>query len=154
MLRMVELTQGDVRDVATVDTLMRAAFEPRYGEAWTPGQCLGVLALPGVWLTLAHVDSQPAGFTLTRAIAGEAELLLIATAPKRRRKGVGAALLRAAIAEAAARRAARLHLEVRAGNEAIALYRSHGFAQVGERRGYYRGQDGRTYDAHTYARVL
>ena len=29
------LRTGDPRDVATVDALMTAAFDPRYGEAWT-----------------------------------------------------------------------------------------------------------------------
>lgn len=48
------LRTGDPRDVATVDALMTAAFDPRYGEAWTRNQCLGVLAMPGVRLTLAQ----------------------------------------------------------------------------------------------------
>ncbi|MES2755631.1 MAG: GNAT family N-acetyltransferase [Pseudomonadota bacterium] len=159
MLKLVELTQGDARDVGTVDALMKAAFDPRYGEGWTPGQCLGVLALPGVWLTLAHFDGRPVGFSLARAVpfsagGGEAELLLIATQPKARRCGVGAALLRAVIDEARGRGAARLHLEVRANNDAIPLYTAHGFAKVGERRDYYRPAGGRAYDAHTYARDL
>lgn len=154
MLKSVTLTGGTVRDLGAVDALMRAAFDPKYGEAWTQGQCLGVMALPGVWLTLAHIDDRPAGFALSRAIAGEAELLLLATQPKLRRQGVGAALLRAVIDGARDRQATRLHLEVRAGNPAIALYGTHGFAQVGERRDYYRGGDGKRRDAQTWARDL
>lgn len=153
-LKAVTLTAGSVGDLGTVDTLMRAAFDPKYGEAWTQGQCLGVMALPGVWLTLAHVDDRPAGFALSRAIAGEAELLLIATDPRARRQGVGAALLRSVIAGARDRHATRLHLEMRARNPAVELYRRHGFAQVGERRDYYRGSDGRRRDAQTWARDL
>lgn len=154
VLKAVELTQGSASDVPTVDAIMRAAFDPKYGEAWTQGQCLGVMVMPGVWLTLAHVDEKPAGFALSRAVAGEAELLLLATQPRFRRKGVGAALLRATIDAARTRGAERLHLEMRAGNEATALYQAHGFAQVGTRKAYYRGGDGRLRDAETWARDL
>lgn len=151
VLKAVQLSSGGAHDLPTVDRVMQAAFDPKYGEAWTPGQCLGVLAMPGVWLTLAHVDERPAGFALIRAIAGEAELLLLATHPRYRRSGVGSALLRAAIAGARDRQAARIHLEVRANNPAISFYTRAGFAKVGERRAYYRGADGVQRDAHTYA---
>jgi len=150
----VTLRTGDARDLAIVDALMMQAFDPRYGEAWTRSQCLGVLALTGVNLTLAFVDEFPAGFTMTRTVADEAELLLIAVAPDYRRRGVGTALIRAAIAECSVGNIAKLHLEVRAGNEAVKMYGAHGFTKVGERRAYYRGKTGVAYDAHTYSRVI
>ena len=133
---------------------MAEAFDPRFGEAWTRSQCLGILAMPGVALTLARIDGRIAGFALARAILDEAELLLLATSPRYRRRGIGAALLRSVIAEARGRGVTRVHLEVRAGNEAIALYATHGFARVGERRGYYRGKTGQIFDAHSYALTL
>lgn len=152
--RMIELASAGAADADTVDRIMAAAFDPQYGEAWTRSQCIGILAMPGVWLTLARVDGFAAGFALTRAIMDEAELLLIAVDPARRRAGVGGALLRGVIADCRARGVARLHLEVRANNPAIALYAAHGFAPAGVRRNYYRGRDGATFDAHTYARTL
>ena len=39
--RTIMLRGGDARDIALVDTLMGAAFDPRYGEAWTRNQSLG-----------------------------------------------------------------------------------------------------------------
>lgn len=153
-LRMVELLTGSAADIAAVERVMGEAFEPRFGEAWTRSQCLGILGMPGVWLTLARVDGQIAGFALARAILDEAELLLLATAPACRRRGIGAALLRSIISEARGRGVSRMHLEVRAGNGAIELYRSHGFAKVGERRDYYRGKTGQSFDAHSYAVAL
>lgn len=152
--RQVLLRTGDARDVATVDALMIAAFEARFGEAWTRNQCLGVLAMPGVRLTLAYVDDAPAGFAMVRSVADEAELLLLAVDPAFRRRGVGRALLRAVIAEAQATGIADLHLEVREGNEAVRLYTEQGFAKVGERRNYYRGKTGQAFDAHTYRRAV
>lgn len=152
--RTITLRTGDPRDIATVEALMAAAFDPRYGEAWTRGQCLGVLAMPGVTLTLATVDDTPAGFAMVRTVADEAELLLLGVAPRMRRRGVGAALLRAVAADCAARGVTDFHLEVRAGNDAIALYTAHGFVKVGERRDYYRGTSGQAHDAHTYRKPL
>ena len=153
-MRQIRLRTGDARDVALVDTLMTAAFDPRYGEAWTRNQCQGVLAMPGVRLTLASVDDRPAGFAMVRSVADEAELLLLAVDPACRRRGIGKALLRAVIAEAQAGGIADLHLEVRADNEAVKLYAGQGFAKVGERRGYYRGKTGQVFDAHTYRRAV
>ncbi|AXJ95936.1 MULTISPECIES: GNAT family N-acetyltransferase [unclassified Sphingomonas] len=152
--RAISLRTGDARDVAVVDALMAAAFDPRFGEAWTRSQCLGVMAMPGVRLTIAQVDDLPAGFAMVRSVADEAELLLLAVAPPYRRRGVAGALLRAVIAEAQGAGIATLHLEVRAGNDAVRLYETHGFAKVGERRGYYRGRTGESFDAHTYRRAI
>ena len=153
-MRPVTLRRGDARDIDMVEALTEAAFDPRYGEAWTRGQSLGVLAMPGVRLTLALIDDTAAGFAMVRTVLDEVELLLLAVTPACRRRGVGTALLRAVIGDGAAAGAADLHLEVRAGNEAVALYRAHGFAKVGERRGYYRGRSGQAHDAHTYRRPL
>jgi ribosomal-protein-alanine N-acetyltransferase len=108
--------------------------------------------MPGVRLTLAWLDDEPAGFALVRSVLDEVELLLLATVPAHRRRGVAAALLRALIGEAQAGGATRIHLEVRAGNDAVRLYTAQGFTKVGERRGYYRGRTGQLHDAHTYAR--
>lgn len=151
---LTELRAGGVQDLPAVNTIMQEAFDPRYGEAWTTAQCMGMLSLPGVWLTLASVGDQDVGFALSRSTGLEAELLLLATSPRARGRGVGGALLRAAIAEAAGRGVKDLHLEVRAGNEAIRLYRREGFSQVGERRSYYRGKSGQLFDAQTFARKL
>ena len=153
-INLVELREGGAHDLQSVGRIMQEAFDPRYGEAWTSAQCLGMLSLPGVWLVVASIDGQDAGFALTRAIADEAELLLLVTRPAARRRGVAGALLRAAIEEARNRGVTRLHLEVRSGNDAVWLYRHEGFEKVGERRDYYRGHGGQLFDAHTYARDL
>lgn len=153
-LNLIDLRSGGAADLAAVETIMQRAFDPRYGEAWTRGQCLGIMALPGVWLTIANVDGRPAGFALSRAIVAEAELLLLATLPEVRRRGVGGALLRSVLGDAVDRQASRLYLEVRSGNEAIRLYQSAGFQKVGERKGYYRGIGGHLFDAMTFERVL
>jgi ribosomal-protein-alanine N-acetyltransferase len=50
--------------------------------------------------------------------------------------------------------ATRVHLEVRDGNPAIAMYRAAGFEPVGRRRKYYHAADGRNFDALTFARAI
>ncbi|MEG3123186.1 GNAT family N-acetyltransferase [Sphingomonas sp. GB1N7] len=154
VLNMIELRTGSTADLALVETLMADAFDPRFGEAWTRGQCLGIMSLPGVWLTIASIQGQPAGFALSRLTVDEVELLLLATAPAVRRRGVGAALLRSVLGDAQDRQAVAMHLEVRDGNEAIKLYRNAGFVKVGQRRAYYRGNAGLVSDAFTYRRDL
>lgn len=152
--RLIELREGGGQDIQSVAVIMQDAFDPRFGEAWTSPQCLGMLSLPGVWLVIASVDGEDAGFALAREAAGDAELLLLATRPAARRRGIGAALVRAILAEAQARGAEQLHLEVRAGNDAVQLYRREGFDKVGERKDYYRGKTGELFGAQTFARNL
>ncbi len=150
----IEIVHGQPADLRAVNAIMSEAFDPRFGEGWTPSQCMGMLALPGVWFTLACIDGRPVGFALARTILNEGELLLLATLPTMRRRGIGGALLRAVMADARDRGADLLHLEVRANNAAVQLYRSAGFNKIGERRDYYRGNDGKVFDAHTFSRSL
>ena len=150
----LELREGGVRDVADVMQVMDEAFHPAFGEAWTRGQCLGILDLPRVWLTVARDDGHAAGFALARVVADEAELLLLAVRAPCRGRGIGTALIVRTLAVAAAAGARRLHLEVRDGNEALRLYTRIGFDQVGRRRGYYRGRDGQSFDALSLSRLL
>lgn len=153
-LNVISLRPGAPADVGTIDAIMQRAFDPRFGEAWTRGQCLAILAMPGVWLTIAELNGVDAGFALVRIAADEAELLLLAALPEVRRQGVGGALLRSVISEAKDRLANKLYLEVRRCNEALELYRSSGFVQVGERRAYYRGEGNKSFDALTFERKL
>lgn len=150
----IDLRPGSAADIEAVESIMGAAFDPRFGEGWTRGQCLGVLSMPGVWMIIAEMGGRVAGFALARSVLDEAELLLLAVAPAFRRRGVGTALLRATVASAQQRDAASLHLEVRRGNGAALLYGAEGFEKVGERRGYYRGRDGQHHDAQTFRRTL
>jgi len=145
----VRLRRGGSDDLDEVMRIMTTAFQSCFGEAWTRSQCAGILPMRGVVLTLAERDGQATGFSLVRAVADEAELLLLAVDPAEQRRGIGQALLDEFIAGALAGGAHRLHLEVRDGNPAVELYRSSGFAPVGRRRNYYHGPDGSSHDAVT-----
>ena len=137
--------------------VMRTAFDPLFGEAWTASQCAGVLSMPGADLLVARASSEPpspVGFALLRTVVGEAELMLIAVAPEVRRQGLARRLLDDAMRQARDRAARRFVLEVRADNPALSIYQAAGLEIVGRRRDYYRGSDGRLRDALTLARDL
>ncbi|MGH1423166.1 MAG: GNAT family N-acetyltransferase [Pseudooceanicola sp.] len=100
-------------------------------------------------------ESSAGGFALGRVIAGEAELLTLAVVPEARREGRGRALLDAFEAAAAARGGHDGYLEVAATNNAArALYRGAGWAESGQRGGYYRMPDGRRIDAIIMGKTL
>jgi ribosomal-protein-alanine N-acetyltransferase len=145
----ITLGEGSSRDLEEMMVTMDEAFDVAFGEAWTRPQCLGILDLPGVWLTLARHGGQPAGFALNRLVIDEAELLLIGVRPAFRREGTGRMLLDRSMKIAATLGAHRIHLEVRDGNQALHLYRTAGFVEIGRRRAYYRGKDGVLFDALT-----
>ena len=119
-------------DTASLAALHALCFE----QAWDPTSLSSLLAAG------AFAFHHPDGFVLARAAGGEAEILTLAVAPKARGRGLGRALLKAAIIEAQKRGADALFLEVGSDNPAaLALYAGLGFANVGSRKGYYRGMD-------------
>lgn len=120
-------------------SLQNACFPEDHWDAALIGR---LLALPGTFGLLAGGEP-PTGFALVRVAADEAEILSIGIVPDVRRRGLGARLLGALAAAAAARGATALFLEVAEDNAAArALYLSNGFAEVGRRPGYYRRAGG------------
>jgi ribosomal-protein-alanine N-acetyltransferase len=100
---------------------------------------------------IAHrvmIGRRLAGFIISRIIAGEAEILSVAVAAARRRKGIAGQMLNLHMRRLAGLGARTVFLEVGEGNSAAnRLYRRAGFRLVGRREGYYpdrmdRGQVG------------
>lgn len=78
----------------------------------------------------------------------QGDILNIGVEPAARGKGIGSALLQAAVDQFRADGGRELFLEVRASNApAKALYEKFGFRQIGVRRGYYQRptEDGSIY---------
>jgi ribosomal-protein-alanine N-acetyltransferase len=148
----VTIEEGNILDLDAVMKVMRESFDPSFGEAWTAPQCAGLLPMPGVWLTLARTTDEVLGFALSRAVLREGELLLLAVRRGAQGRGVGRKLLDRFLSDASRRGLEHLHLEVRDGNHAVALYTDAGFHEVGRRKNYYHGRDGQLYDALTLAR--
>ncbi len=130
------MTQGPqdatVAHAAALAAIHAAAFPP--SERWGADAMALQLGLHGAF---GLIDAR-GGMVLARAAAGEAEILTFAVIPDQRRTGLGGALLRAAMARAAALGARAMFLEVAVGNApARALYARHDFTEVGRRKRYY-----------------
>lgn len=151
----VQLTLVGPRDVPLLGQIMEKAFDPRFGEAWSTSQLAGALGIADTWAQLATRGDEAVGFSLTRRIIDEAELMLVAVLPSERGRGYGRALVEGAIEVARARGARAMFLEVRDGNgAAFSLYESLGFCTAGRRQNYYTGGAGERFDAITMRRDL
>lgn len=130
----IERLRRDEADLAACQAIERASF----GRSLL--DLLAELGRPHarVWVARQAPEAPPLGFLLAWIVAFEMEIHEVATAPEARRRGVGRALVEAALAEARATRCERVLLEVRESNEAArALYLGLGFLEDGRRRRYY-----------------
>jgi ribosomal-protein-alanine N-acetyltransferase len=152
----VRLRPGNSTDLDDVMEVMDSAFGRRFGEAWTRSQCAGILPMVGVDLVVARdpANGRTIGFSLSRTVADESELLLLAVVPGEQRRGIGGRLLDDFMNRAREQGVARVHLEVRDGNPAVDMYRAAGFRPVGRRRNYYHAPDGKRFDALTLLHEL
>ena len=124
-------------DTAQSKTPLAALHAACFDRAWDAATVSAMLASPGTF-AFTHHD----GFVMARLAADEAEILTLAVRPDARGKGLGRALLQAAINKARALGAVTMVLEVGADNpHALALYAGLGFAKVGARKAYYDGRD-------------
>ncbi|MDX5948230.1 MAG: ribosomal protein S18-alanine N-acetyltransferase [Zymomonas mobilis subsp. pomaceae] len=135
-------------------SIMTAAFDPFYCEAWNRSQCDGMMKQLGVYCLVVTIKEKPAGFLLSRTIFDESELLLLAVRPEYRKKGVATALLKKLISKAHFEDTKCIHLEVRDKNPALALYYSLGFREVGRRINYYKSLNGDLYNAITLSLII
>lgn len=122
-------------------------------EPWSAGAWRGLLADPAVIGIAIGEPGRLAAALLLRCVADEAEILMVCVAPAARRRGLGRALVSAALDIAARRGVRRVFLEVAVDNPAaLSLYGSIGFVEVGRRRDYYGRPEGRV-DALLLARA-
>jgi len=132
------MTEADLDLVAALEI---AVFGSE--EAWSRQMLAGELAQqPASRYYLVAQDEDGgaiAGYAGLLGAGSQGDVLTLAVATGRWGQGIGSALLRALLAEAASRGCTEVFLEVRIDNtRAQELYRRHAFARVGIRRGYYQ----------------
>ena len=132
----VAIGPATVHDLASVAAIERVAFS----DPWSLRSFREALDSGSVYFACARSDAGGVlGYVVAWFVADQGEIANIAVAPDQRGRGVGRALLDAALGEAAARGIAAVFLEVRDSNQrARELYASRGFEEVGRRRRYYR----------------
>jgi ribosomal-protein-alanine N-acetyltransferase len=148
-----ELREATLADLDAIMLLETATFET---DAWSRASMKAEIGSKHTRY-LAAVDPETperlAGYGgLLAPRGGDGDIQTIAVAPAARRRGLGRSIMLALIAEARARGAGQVFLEVRADNpNARALYVSLGFEQIAVRAKYYQ-PDG--VDAHIMRLVL
>lgn len=140
------MTLADVSDVIQIE---RAS----YAFPWSEGvfrDCIRV----GYLCRVYECDGQVGGYGIMSYGAGEAHVLNICIRDDLRGKGVGRKMMLYLLGRAQAAQQYDVFLEVRPSNpNAIALYESLGFIQVGLRKAYYQAVGGRE-DALVYKLTL
>lgn len=124
-----------------------------YPHGWTEGIFRDCLRVRYSCWSLVQ-DEELIGYAVMSVAVGEAHILNVAVAPHTQGKGLGRDLLMHLLHTGRRHGAETAFLEVRPTNQiAIRLYETAGFHQVGLRRDYYPGDNGRE-DAVIMAREL
>ena len=125
-----------------LDALMRIENEA-YEFPWTEGIFRDCLAA-GYECWVLEEAGALLGYGVLSAAAGEAHVLNVCVAAAYRGRGLGRLLVRRLLDLARWHRAQQVFLEVRPSNpNAIALYHSEGFNEIGRRTNYYPAKKGR-----------
>jgi ribosomal-protein-alanine N-acetyltransferase len=145
-LKIRAMVPGDLGAVAQLEC-------DSYAFPWTEGIFRDSLRV-GYACTVLEFEPVLAGYGVLSAGAGEAHLLNVCVRREFRHRGLGGRLLEHMLEQAGAAGAQVVFLETRPSNlAAIRLYQSHGFVQIGTRRGYYQAVGGRE-DAIVMRRAL
>lgn len=121
-------------DIPAVAALERSEFPDGADE----GMLARLLDAEGGVILAAEEGGGLLGYVWARFVLDEGDIGNIAVAPGFRRRGAGAALLKALLEEAERRQAAVVQLEMRESNLAARrLYEKNGFETVGKRKNYY-----------------
>lgn len=138
----------------TACELLASLHARAFPKPWSAAEIAKLMENQAVFALLHGNGTEPNGFVMAWAAAGDSELLTVAVVPEARRKGVGAALVTSAGVAALVRGAASMHLEVAETNDAArALYTKLGYEEAGRRHAYYAGEGG-SVDAIVMRRAL
>ncbi|MGO9061947.1 MAG: ribosomal protein S18-alanine N-acetyltransferase [Candidatus Binataceae bacterium] len=135
----MEIRNATYNDLPRVFEIERLSF----AQPWSLNSFRRELSLSFSRLMLAVAGTDPgerviAGYLCRWLVAGEYHVLNVAVHPDFRQRGIGEALMAEAVAEARARKAQLMILEVRRSNLAARkLYRKFGFEERRLRRNYY-----------------
>jgi ribosomal-protein-alanine N-acetyltransferase len=135
-----QMTEHDLLEVVEIEEacgLSRWGWEGYHTELLSETAVVMIVARPQASRS-PRTGERVAGFVAARLAPDEIHINNVAVRAKYRRRGVGGALLAAALEHGKQAGARKAFLEVRAGNAAAqALYAQQGFEIVGRRPAYY-----------------
>lgn len=151
-LETTEVTAPNEPAYALLAQMHRRAFAPQGDNVWSASAFRQLIESPGVSTCICQKGDQPFGFYMYRAVLDEAELLTIAVEPDYRGQGLSGVMMQHMLAALRNGDIKHLFLEVRKDNiAAIKLYEKQGFVFTGERKNYYKVDDGRKVDALVFS---
>lgn len=122
-------------DVPALVAIERACFS----DPWSAAGIEETIQYETNRAFVAEFRGATVGYIMARVSGEEAEILNLAVLPGYRRRGIARCLLEEALAAVVTAGVREAYLEVRQSNqEALALYRAHGFRPVALRPDYYR----------------
>ena len=109
-----------------------------FDDPWSAMSFRGLLLDTSVLTLGVELDGDLVAFVMAQTIAGESDILTVATDPDQRRQGLATTLIGALINRLGERGVSRITLDVAEDNApARALYRNFGFTEDGRRPRYY-----------------
>ncbi len=143
----ITVKKTEINDIEFIALLERETFSLPQSEK----ELLRMQADDSNILLTAFCDGERAGYIGAYTVAGESDIVTVATSPAFRRRGVARELL-LSLFEQLSGKSEMIFLEVRESNTAArTLYESMGFAKIGTRRGYYKNP---SEDAVLYKKEL
>lgn len=131
-----EMNRADIPSVAALEADV-------YDEPWPPRVFFDELAMENrEYVVVTNGDSRIMGYGGILVVDDDAHITTIAVAPEDRGQQLGKRLMVALVDKALGVGSRHLTLEVRLSNSsARSLYELFGFAPVGKRKNYYKGED-------------
>jgi ribosomal-protein-alanine N-acetyltransferase len=131
-------------DAQPIACMSRDCIECGLGWSWRPARVQRSIADASTNVVVCRDVRGMAGFAIMKYGDEEAHLLLLAVDARRRRHGVGSALVSWLEATALVAGLGVIRLEARCGNHAAgAFYRKLGYREIARVAGWYRGiEDG------------
>ena len=131
----VRITDADESQLADIERIENLCFS----VPWTRQQIISQLPDDNhVFIAAVDGDGRVLGYVNAAVVVDEGYISNVAVAPEQRRQGIGDALIGEMRARAERLGLAFVTLEVRASNAAArALYKKHGYTDVGTRKNYY-----------------
>lgn len=130
-------TRVDARRIAEMS---REYIEHGLGWSWTRERVLKAIYDRATNVAVAHEDDRVLGFGIMKYGEYKAHLALLGVDAVHRNRGLATTLLAWLEKCAVVAGNERIQLEARSDNAlALAFYEKHGYQQIGNVRGYYRG---------------
>lgn len=129
-------TKEDIDQIAALESVC-------FSDPWTKEMLLKSFVSPIFYSVLIEEQGEIWGYACETVMFEDAEIAIVAVAPKHRKKGLGKLLMERLENIAISRGAEQTFLEVRKSNAAaLALYEGFGFEKIRTRERYYAdGED-------------